>query len=210
MARPVRSGAQTSVAIREAAAKLFYERGYEGTSLREVAAEVGLQVGSLYNHIKGKDELLSDIMTSVMLELTGAMDEALSKSAPGAAARLEAALSCHIRYHAEHAREVFIGNSELRSLTKPDRRAVTLKRKAYEDRIHGLIDDLVRETGADVLDPQLQTYALLAMGVHVATWYRPDGPRKLSQIVEVYTRIAMRQLGADEPAKARGRARAAS
>ncbi|MFD6064927.1 TetR/AcrR family transcriptional regulator [Rhodococcus wratislaviensis] len=53
------------LAAREAAARLFYEHGYEATSLRTVASEVGIQVGSLYNHISGKEELPTDIMVSV-------------------------------------------------------------------------------------------------------------------------------------------------
>jgi AcrR family transcriptional regulator len=197
MTRSVRQGAKTSDAIREAAADLFFKKGYEATSLREVASAVGLQVGSLYNHIKGKDELLSDIMASVMLELNGAMDRAIAAAGPGAVARLEAALNCHIRYHAEHAREVFIGNAELRSLTKSDRKSVTAQRKAYEDRLRSLVDDLAAETGADVIDPHLQTFALLAMGIHVSTWYRKNGPQPLDEIVDVYTRIALRQLGVE-------------
>ena len=88
-------GAKTSVAIREAAADLFFRRGYEATSLREVAAAVGVQVGSLYNHIKGKEELLNDIMTNVMIELETSMDVALQAAGPKALDQLSAATSCH-------------------------------------------------------------------------------------------------------------------
>jgi TetR/AcrR family transcriptional regulator, cholesterol catabolism regulator len=193
--RTARNGVGTADAIREAAVKLFYERGYQATTLREVAAAVGLQVGSLYNHIRSKDELLTNIMTSVMERLNDAMDSALAEADADAVSRLRAAMSYHIRYHAEHAPVVFIGNSELRSLSPPDRKKVTAARRSYEDRLYQLVVAVGDETGADVLDPRLQTYALLALGVHVSTWYRPTGPLKLDEIVETYVTMATRQLG---------------
>lgn len=203
MARAVRDGAKTSVAIREAAADLFFSRGYEATSLREVAAAVGVQVGSLYNHIKGKDELLNDIMTGVMSELNAAMDEALGAAGPSALEQFKAGIGCHIRYHAEHAREVFIGNSELRSLNADDHKVMSAERHNYENRMRGLIERLMTDTGTDVLNLQLQTYAVLAVGVHLSTWYRPDGPLDLDEIVDVYTRIALRQFRIERPAAQR-------
>lgn len=193
----VRDGARTSAAIREAAAELFYTRGYQASSLRDIASAVGLQVGSLYNHLRSKDELLIDIMTSVMRELNDALDEALVTAPDDAVARIEAAVGCHIRYHAEHAREVFIGNSELRSLNAQDRERMHDMRRAYEERIRGLVDALAWETGANVMDPRLQTYMLLGHGPNVASLYRPDRPdvpRSIDQVVDVHVKLAMRHL----------------
>jgi TetR/AcrR family transcriptional regulator, cholesterol catabolism regulator len=55
--------------IRTEAAKLFFERGYDATSLRQVAAASGLRVGSLYNHIDSKEHLLLQIMGGIMDDL---------------------------------------------------------------------------------------------------------------------------------------------
>ena len=82
-------GVRTGAAIREAAERLFYEHGYEATSLRAVAAEVGIQVGSLYNHINGKEELLTDILVSVMDELIEAVNTAVDQAGAGAVDRFK-------------------------------------------------------------------------------------------------------------------------
>ncbi|TQC45774.1 TetR/AcrR family transcriptional regulator [Rhodococcus sp. WS4] len=193
-----RGGARTNVAIREAAAKLFYEHGYEATSLRTVASEVGIQVGSLYNHISGKEELLTDIMVSVMDELLEAVNVALAGVEGNAVDRFKAAVDCHIRYHAEHAREVFIGNSELRSLSNGDLDEVLTKRAEYERLLQKLVKDVAKETGADVLDAKLQTYSILAQGAHVSSWYKPGGPKSLDKVVNTYITMALRQLGVDD------------
>lgn len=196
--RVTRGGIRTSTAIREAAAKLFYAHGYEATSLRAVASEVGIQVGSLYNHISGKEELLRDIMVSVMDELLEAVHRAIEDADPGAVNQFKAAVDCHIRYHAEHAREVFIGNSELRALSEEDLDEVLEKREEYEKLLQSLVKNVAKETGAKILDAKLQTYSVLAQGAHVSSWYKPGGPKSLDKVANTYITMALRQLGVDE------------
>ncbi|WP_240794953.1 TetR/AcrR family transcriptional regulator [Rhodococcus zopfii] len=196
--RVTRGGARTNSAIREAAAKLFYAHGYEATSLRAVASEVGIQVGSLYNHISGKEELLTDIMVSVMDELLEAVHQAIEDAEPGAVDKFKAAVDCHIRFHAEHAREVFIGNSELRALSDGDLDEVLGKRAEYERLIQTLVKNVAKETGANVLDAKLQAYSVLAQGAHVSSWYKPGGPKSLDKVVKTYITMALRQLGLND------------
>jgi AcrR family transcriptional regulator len=159
---------------------------------------VGIQVGSLYNHIHGKDELLRDIMVEIMDDLLASLDAAVEgKTDPTVA--LKAAIDCHIRAHAERARDVFIGNSELRSLSSKDRRHVVAKRDEYERILRGLIQRVGDERNADVIDARLQSYALVAFGSHVALWYDKKGPMSLDEIVSAYTTMVFRQMHADLP-----------
>lgn len=199
MPRGSRGGVRTSDSIREAAANLFYQRGFEATALRAVAAEVGIQVGSLYNHISSKDELLTDIMASIMDQLVHEVDEALASAGPGAGQRLVAALDVHLRYHAQHAREVFIGNSELRSLNETNLKTVTSRRGKYELVMRDLVVAAADEAGVELLDPQLQTYAILALGMHVSSWFQAKSKVKLEHVVSVYTELSLRQLGIPRP-----------
>jgi TetR/AcrR family transcriptional regulator, cholesterol catabolism regulator len=208
MPRPA-GGVRTADAIQEAAAELFYQHGYEATTLRQVAAKVGIQVGSLYNHISGKDELLRAIMSGIMADLLAAQKAVLS-SHTDIIDTLRAVIDCHIRFHAQRARDVFIGNSELRSLAKKDRRKVVSQRDDYEQMFRDLIERAGEEGRADVLDARLQAYAIVAMGAHVASWYRPRGRMSLDEIVDVYTAMALRQLGVAESEIARPHPAAAS
>ncbi|MEQ8718278.1 MAG: TetR/AcrR family transcriptional regulator [Acidimicrobiales bacterium] len=185
----------TADAIREAAADLFLEHGYAATTLREIADRVGLKVGSLYNHIDSKEQLLGEILRTVMTSLHGEIDAALSHVDDDAVERFHRVFEAHIRFHAEHARKVFIGNSEMRSLSDQDSRKVRRSRREYEAKIRGLIDDIASQTEAVVIDPQFQTYVILAMAPHLASWYDPAGPRSLDEIVNIYRALAVRQLG---------------
>lgn len=187
------AGQLTAAAIRTEAAHLFASQGYAGTSLRDVAAKVGIKVGSLYNHISSKQELLLSVMGHTMDDLAERMQEAVG-SRTDTLGKLTAFVELHIRFHAERAQEVFIGNSELRSLDDESRRQITEKRKRYRSQLEDLITKAGEEGSAEIINARVHTYSIVAMGTHVAGWYRPDGPMTMDEIVSTYTKITLRSL----------------
>ncbi|MFJ4264394.1 TetR/AcrR family transcriptional regulator [Paenarthrobacter nicotinovorans] len=182
--------------IRSEAAKLFFERGYDATSLRQVAAASGLRVGSLYNHIDSKEHLLLQIMGGIMDDLMDCIRQAVEVNGD-AVAKLRAALSDHLRFHAERAQEVFIGNTELRSLSSEAREVIIGKRHEYELFLQGLVDDAGRAGLAEVIDPRLHVYSFVAQATHIASWFKPGGRMSLDEIVNIYTRLALRELNVE-------------
>lgn len=187
-------GMQTAAAIRREAAKSFVAHGYEATSLRQVAAAVGIKVGSLYNHINSKEDLLLSVMGGTMDDLLVIMADALDGHTDPLD-RLITFVATHIRFHAERAQEVFIGNSELRSLQPDARTALTEKRRGYREELEGLIIAATEAGDAEVLNPRLQAFTVVAIGTHVSTWYRPDGDFTLEEIIDTYSKIIVRGLG---------------
>lgn len=188
-----RAGENTARLIREKAAELFFEKGYHATSLREVAAASGLKVGSLYNHITSKEDLLLQVMGGTMDDLVDAQRAALAGDADQVE-RLRAAVGCHVRFHAERAQEVFIGNTNLRALSEDARQKIIAKRTDYERIIRTLIEEAGHAGLASVIDPRLHTYSIVAQGTNVASWYRPGGRMTLDEIVAAYTKFALREL----------------
>ncbi len=183
----------TAQAIREEAAKLFFERGYDATSLRQVASAVGLMVGSLYNHINSKEHLLLQIMGGIIDDLLDSARKAV-KVDGDAVDRLQAALAAHLTFHAERAQEVFIGNAELRSLSNGAREVVIEKRHEYELFLQGLVEDAGRAGLADVIDAKIHVYSFVAQATHIASWFKPGGRMNLDEIVAIYTKLALREL----------------
>jgi len=203
-----RDGAKTRSDIREAAAALFYQHGYEATSLRAVAGEVGIKVGSLYNHMGSKEELLLDIMMDVMDQLTPLVESAAASAGPDPVDQLKAALGAHISFHASHARETFIGNSELRALHPEQRKLISKRRRDYEKLMRDLVVAAAASRGVPLLDARLQTYAVLALGMHVASWYRDTSDVSLELLVSVNTELILRQIGVSDAAPVRRKASA--
>ena len=185
MARTVgSSGPKTLAAIRKAGLDLIHRHGYEAMSLRRLAAEVGLREGSLYNHIASKQELLFSLVEDHMDQLLAALTRALD-GVEGAEARLEAFVVFHLRYHMQRTADVFVINSELRSLDETGLAVIVAKRNAYEDVLVGLLREVTD------IDSRVAAKAIIAMLTGVCTWYQPEGRLSIDEIVPLYVRLVM-------------------
>jgi AcrR family transcriptional regulator len=182
--------------IREAALRMFSERGYYGTGMEEIAKLVGIRASSLYNHMRSKQELLADIMESTMRDLLGEFAVATASGCPRL--RLRRAMEAHVRYHATHRRGVRIGNREIPSLEPSSQATVLQLRHDYAQGWQRLIDEGVAAGDFDTRSSQLSAYALLEMGIGVSQWYREDGLLSLDEIALQYGEMALRQLGVSD------------
>ena len=118
--------------------------------------------------------------------------------------QMQTAIEFHVLFHAERAQEVFVGNSELRSLPPVKRAAVVEARDSYEKVFRKILEDGVRAKVFHTTDVRLVTYGILAMGTHVADWYRPGGRLSLEEIASVYSDFALRALTNASPQVALG------
>lgn len=191
MARTIGSyGPKTMEAIRKAGLRLIFEHGYSAMSLRQLAAAVGIQAGSLYNHINTKQELLFDLVQDHINELLRQLDLALQgKQRP--AEKLSAFVAFHVTYHMSKKREVFIANSELRSLEPKNYDAIVKLRGAYERRLAEILADGVSEGAFEVVDIQVATFAILALLTGICTWYRPGGRLTREAIVAAHEKLVL-------------------
>jgi AcrR family transcriptional regulator len=186
-------------AIREAGVRLIYQHGYEGMNLRQLAEEVGIQAGSLYNHIHTKQDLLFELVKEHLSQLLAQLDAALA-GIEGPVARMEAFVAFHVNYHMVRKQEVSVVNFELRSLEPANYQAVVAMRRAYERRVIEIIETGI-ETGAFApLDARVAAYAILALLTGVCTWYRPNGRLGRDEIVAVHARLVLDGLRKSEPA----------
>jgi AcrR family transcriptional regulator len=191
MARTIGSyGPKTLEAIRKAGLRLIYEHGYEAMSLRQLAAEVGIQSGSLYNHIATKQDLLFDLVREHINELLRQLDRALQgKEQP--IEKLRAFVTFHVTYHMTKKREVFIANSELRSLEPKNYDAIIALRSAYEQRLAQILSEGVADGTFEVTDIQVATFAILALLTGICTWYRPGGRLTREAIVAAHEKLVL-------------------
>ncbi len=192
----------TAELIRSSAIDLFFEHGYEATSLRAIAGDVGIQVGSLYNHLTSKESLLYSIMSTIMEDLLREFDSRLAP-VDDSVERLRTAIEVHVFFHTARAREVFISNSELRSLTQAHRRKVVKLRDAYEERFVDLIEKGVADGSFEAPDPKIAAWAILAIGTSTSTWFRPDGRLQLDDIATLYIDLVLNGLSTGRSAQGR-------
>lgn len=193
-----RSPSARSIDVRDAVLTLFAERGYHGTSMKDIAAALQLRAPSLYNHVSAKQEILRDVMVDTMNALMKVVRGAMSGT-DDTVMQLRRAVEAHVRYHARHPREVRIGNHEIPALEQPHRSAVSKLRHEYSRTFVSLIQRGVDEGVFDTRSPLLAAYAILQMGIGVSMWYRPDGDLSEDDIVYQYGDMALRLVGATTP-----------
>lgn len=190
--KATRRGVESSAAIREAAIDLFYRRGFQAATLRDIASKVDMQVGSLYNHIDSKGDLLFEIMKTVMTDL---LDEQRSVArAPDVVDRLRRLVHHHVRFHANRAKEEFIGNSELRSLGGKQRDQIVALRREYESLFEEALSNGIARGMFVQVDIKVAVYGILALASGVANWYSPRGRLRADQIADDYAAFVLRSV----------------
>ena len=184
----------TGPRVREAALSLFARHGFAAVSMRQIAKDVGVQAGALYNYTPDKQSLLFDLMRNHMEEL---MQERAELTPPdGALAQLEAFTRFHIRYHSQRPDEVFIAYMELRNLTEENFAVIEGLRRRYEGQLEAILEAGQREGVFAVPDTKLATYAVIAMLTGVNTWFREGGRLSLDEVEQVYWDMVRKAVGA--------------
>ncbi|MCT4558316.1 MAG: TetR/AcrR family transcriptional regulator [Pelagimonas sp.] len=185
MARTQGSHSQiTGPRIRSAALKLFSERGYAAVSMRQIASEVGLQAGALYNYTPDKQALLFSLMKGHMDELLTAYRALPRGGTPQA--RLETFVRFHIAFHLDRPEAVFISYMELRNLTPENFALIEELRGAYETELQTILTTGHDQGDFALTDSKISTMAVIAMLTGVTTWYRPKGRLSVDQVQDIY------------------------
>lgn len=198
MARTTGSdGARTEEAIRSAAIELIAARGFEATTMREIADKVGIQPGTIYRYFPSKGQLLVALLLE-HLEFLLAQWALQRPASTEPLARLRAFVDFHIRSHTLRRREVFVANMELRSLSPADRRRVVALRRRYEDLLTDILAEGIRQGVFQLPDARIATFAILAMLTGVGSWYREGGRLGQRALIDLYTRLVLQCAGTAE------------
>ncbi|EBA16671.1 transcriptional regulator, TetR family protein [Roseobacter sp. SK209-2-6] len=184
----------TGPRIREAALQLFAQHGYAAVSMRQIAKEVGVQAGALYNYTPDKQSLLFRLMESHMRELLAAWGDLVVEG--DAAVQLEAFVKFHIRFHMQRPDEVFIAYMELRNLNEENFAGIEVLRRSYEDALEQILKDGVASGCFRIPDTKIATLAVIAMLNGVMTWYRSGGRLSLEEVEGVYWEMVRNAVGA--------------
>ena len=174
----------TGPKVQEAALRLIAQHGFAAVSMRQIAAEVGVQAGALYNYTSDKQTLLFDLMRDHMLALLAAW-EAEDKP-EGPVAQLEHFTRFHIRFHLPRADQVFVAYMELRNLTPENFAEVETLRRRYEDRLEAILRAGEVAGVFAMQDSRVTTRALIAMLTGLSNWYRTDGRLEMARIEAIY------------------------
>lgn len=181
--------------IRRAALALFRERGFHGTTVRQLAEAAGMESASLYYHYASKHAILVDLFHHTMDALIQGVEQAIANQ-PGASERLRVAVLFHVHFHITHQDEAFVSHSELRALVDPHRDAIVAKRDRYELLFRDLLETGRRDGVFDIEDAALVSTAMLMMCSGVSDWFGAHGRLNADTVARRYADMALQLVRA--------------
>lgn len=191
--------------IEDVASSLFRERGYAGTSVRDIARAMDIQGASLYAHVASKQDVLRAIVERMASRFEHAADDAI-KALPNGdtggatpTATLAALARAHVEVVTDDLERATVFVHEWRSL-EPDLRARMAKRRdAYERRFRTIIADGVESGEFATVDPTAAAAFILTALNGLVAWYQPGGRLAADTIGDLYADLAVRAaVGTDE------------
>jgi len=176
--------------ILRTAARLFQQRGYDATSMNDVAAALKLSKGGLYHHFESKDEILFNLMDHAMtVTQERVIDPVRSVADPEERLRKLIRLQIELVLSSRD-REITVMLHENHPLPPSLRRRINSRKKDYVHFVENLISEVqgVRQSRGGV-NPRAAAFALLGMINWLYQWYKPEGSLKAEELARQYTAI---------------------
>ncbi|WP_033288205.1 TetR/AcrR family transcriptional regulator [Amycolatopsis jejuensis] len=166
----------------EAAAQVFYEKGYEAASIQDIADRLGLLKGSVYYYISSKEDVLYELVKSYHDETRAYFDD-IAESAGPVVEKLRRFVATETAHTARHVIKSSLFFSEWRALSAERQAEIVAER----DRHDTFVQDCIRAGQQEGLfrkeiDPRLTAFGILGMMTSVYRWYQPGGPASADDI----------------------------
>lgn len=167
----------------EVAAKLFKQRGYAATSMRDLAAELGIEAASLYHHIKSKEEILETICFDLAAKFSNAIAE-VNDIYFNAEEKLRMAIKNHVQIITQNTNQSAVFLQEWRNLSEPKLGEFMKLRDAYENGIRVILKDGMNEDVFDDVDEKFASLTILSTVNWINEWYNPNGKMSAEEIAK--------------------------
>jgi TetR/AcrR family transcriptional regulator, cholesterol catabolism regulator len=181
--------------ILRAAARLFQERGYDATSMQDIASALNFSKAALYHHFESKEEILFQIMSYGMDIFEEKVLAAVAEIADPEE-RLRACITLHVGLVlGGRDREITVILHENRTLPAEAGRQINIRKKRYVVYLGELIGKVQAQRGVrtPAVAPQTAAFALLGMINWMYQWYRPEGGTlNEAEIARQYTELFFR------------------
>lgn len=178
-----------------AAGRLFAERGYHGTSMRDLGRELGLLGSSLYSHVDSKQDLLVEVVEEGAGLFEASAEKALRTEGP-ASERLGALIAGHVDVVIDNIDVSRTFLNEARMLDPVYRSRIISARDHYEDAFRSVLREGIADgTFSKKLDPKMASIFVLSILNALERWYKPDGDLDRDALVRQISQFVGSALG---------------
>jgi len=171
-------------------AQLFRDRGFDATSVSDIARALGLTKAGLYHHFDSKEALLFEIM---MFGLDKVRDEVILpvRAIGDPEERLRQLITRHARITTRGHGAVAHLQDEIRALPPPSRKQVEHRMRVYFDLVRGTLDELHAAGRLCDVDRTVATFSLIGMILWLPRWFRQDGRLTQDHVAENIANLAL-------------------
>jgi len=174
-----------------AATEIFAERGYDATSLQDIADRTGILKGSIYHYIRAKSDLLAHIVHEAH-KMGLSQVRPIARGAARPSDKLVGMIKAHVRFVCDNPQRTAVFANDRKRLKPEQRRAVLGNERAYRD----LFEDVIAAGCADgTFDPglsvRLSALHLLAALNALHRWWQPGGAITSEQIADHIVRTTL-------------------
>lgn len=175
------------------AAQIFFTKGFDSTSLNDIADALNITKAGLYYYVESKQDLLFQIMN---LGLDRVKSEVLlpAREIGDAEARLKFTILSHARLAAGGSHAVVILSDEIGALNFTQREKILRRRRVYFDFVRDTLVELENEGKLHQIDITAATFTLLGMILWLARWFHSSGKLSVEKACEDVCRMALRGL----------------
>lgn len=175
------------------AERLFASRGFQATSVRDIADALDLKAGSLYAHMESKDDLLWEILCAAADRFFTAIEPIVGSNLL-TLEKLKRVMAAHVEVITNNLTAAAVYSSEWRHLSAARRKEFAARRDAYEEIVRGLVRQCIREGTFADMDEKFATLLILSAINWIYQWYRADGPMTPDEIARKLTDLLLNGL----------------
>jgi AcrR family transcriptional regulator len=168
-------------------------KGYEATSMNDIADAVGLTKAGIYHYIRGKEQLLFEIMNFAM-DMVDEDVVAPAREVTDAEERLSTIIDRHAKRILEVGGAVTILLEEMQALTPAHQRTVRNRKRAYFELVRQTLEQLAAEGKLRDINPTVATFGLFGMILWISRWYRRDGDLTSQEVLRDFHEMALRAV----------------
>ena len=174
--------------ICDTAAKLFVEKGFERTTIRDIADAGKFNSASLYYYFEDKEDILYDILMKIMDDSLAQLVK-IKESDLGLKEKLHVVIQLHTRVYGTDPIKGSLIVFNQKSLSGKHWEELKEKQVSYKDIVVSILDDLKKQGMAGDLNTTVSAFALFGMIQWAHLWYDPKGPVKPKELEKIFGRI---------------------
>jgi AcrR family transcriptional regulator len=197
----------TRIRLLIAAIDMFANRGFESTTMRDLADSVGIRAPAIYNHFKSKEEILGAALAWAMDDFNREVIDPDDANLP-ALQRLRAMLARHIEYQLNNfaiarAYDMLLTNGMMTSFAGPESRQLVVERMRKYVKVVSTLVDQARMKENTASHRTIAVHAILTMYDQIGRWYRSRGAITRQELEEAYWGFVLGIIGTDPESRSR-------